>query len=50
MKIAAVEMADSHSSSVNRFLKRLKNRKERQRARINPECIPAYGRYRGYAA
>lgn len=31
-----------------KFLKRLKNRTERRRARRDPECQPLYGKYRGY--
>lgn len=30
------------------FLKRRKARSERRRARLNPECVPGYGRYRGW--
>lgn len=30
------------------WLKRLKRRTERRRAKSNPECQPMYTRYRGY--
>lgn len=32
-----------------RDAKRLQNRRERRRARRDPECVPLYGRYEGYA-
>jgi hypothetical protein len=30
------------------YMKTTKNRKERHRARINPECVPTYGKYKGW--
>lgn len=51
MKIASIEQADNFTSSVqNSFLKRIKNRRERRRASMNPECAPGYGRYQGYSS
>jgi hypothetical protein len=35
-------------TSYRQFLKRTKARTERRRARLNPECLPAYGRYHGW--
>ena len=32
----------------HRFEKAKKNRRERRRARLNPECIPEYNKYYGY--
>lgn len=32
----------------HRFLKRLKSRRERRRAKQNPECRPGYNRHNGY--
>lgn len=34
--------------SCRSFLKRLKARSERRRARRDPECLPAYVRYTGW--
>lgn len=31
-----------------KFLKRLKRRTERRKAKLNPECLPTYTKYRGY--
>lgn len=50
-RIPSIEKADGRSKrgdAYHQFLKRRKNRSERRRARENPECIPAYGRYKGY--
>jgi hypothetical protein len=43
-----VEKADviGHKS----YYKKRKNRAERRNARRNPECVPGYGRYRGWAS
>lgn len=44
-----IEQADRHSpSNYHRELKRVKRRYERRRARRQPDCAPAYNRYRGY--
>jgi hypothetical protein len=32
----------------HKFIKKLKNKLERHRANADPECQPAYGRYRGW--
>ncbi len=49
---ATVDQADGRStgrkSSYHRWLKRAKARRERHKAKRNPECLAAYGRYRGY--
>lgn len=43
------EKADGPSGGrYHRWLKVYKRRRERQRARRNPECVPAYGRYYGW--
>lgn len=34
-------------SKLKAFEKAVKSRSERRRAKRNPECVPAYGRYRG---
>jgi len=55
-RIAKCEQADGSShlgamtrrASYHRSLKRRKNRLERRRARLNPECVPGYGRYAGW--
>lgn len=48
-KATAVEQADGYSGSkYHRLLKRVKRRKERRRAKADPECLPGYGRYYGY--
>lgn len=36
------------AGNYHRFLKRQKNRIERKRAKQNPECVPAYGKHRGW--
>jgi len=46
---ASIEQADGYSGgSWHRFLKKRKLRKERRRAKKNPECQSAYRRYKGY--
>ena len=46
---AKCEQADGYSGGNNhRFLKVHKRRIERRKAKRNPECIPTYGKYRGY--
>jgi len=43
------EQADGASGGhYHRFLKKYKLRIERRRAKRNPECLPAYRKYRGY--
>lgn len=42
------EKADGDSGNYHRFIKRLKNRLERRKAKHNPECLPSYGKYRGW--
>lgn len=44
------EKADAIScdSKYHRYIKRLKNRIERRRAKENPECLPTYRRYTGW--
>lgn len=32
----------------HRFIKKLKRRVERRKAKRDPECTPTYGRYDGY--
>jgi hypothetical protein len=51
MKAAKVMQADGRSRRAgggHQFLKKQKARAERRRARQNPECVPGYGRYKGY--
>ncbi len=41
--------ADGYSGrNYHRFLKIQKRRSERRRAKRNVECVPHYGKYRGY--
>jgi hypothetical protein len=48
MRMRLVEQADGYSGkNHHRFLKKLKLRIERRRAKRNPECQPAYRKYRG---
>jgi hypothetical protein len=55
-RIGKVEQADgrsgggrqSRAGGYHKLLKRLKARMERRRAAQDPECLPAYNRYRGY--
>ncbi len=45
------EQADGRSKrpkGYHQWLKRQKHRLERHRANRNPECVPSYGKYRGY--
>jgi hypothetical protein len=37
-----------HHSGYSKFLKLCKNRKERRRAKENPDCFPAYNFFNGY--
>lgn len=41
---------DAWTRGMRRFsgAKRRKSKAERRRAKLNPECAPAYGRYRGW--
>lgn len=44
-----VEQADGYSGgNYHKFIKRRKIRLERRKAKVNPECLPTYGKYRGY--
>jgi len=46
---AKLEQADGYSGGAyHRFLKRQKRRLERHKAKRKPDCLPTYGRYRGY--
>lgn len=45
-KIPAVVRADV--PGLKHKLKKRKNRLERRRARLEPECSPAYNRFKGY--
>lgn len=45
---ASIEQADGSGGSWHRCLKKRKLRKERRRAKKNPECQAAYRRYKGY--
>ncbi len=50
-KQVKIEQADGSSSRKGGYhasLKKVKNRVERRRAKYDPECLPAYRRYRGY--
>jgi len=40
--------ASSRKARAHKFLKSYKNRVERRRAKIDPECPPYYGKYRGW--
>jgi hypothetical protein len=42
-----VEQADGNGKCKT-FLKKIKTRKERRRAKDNPECASAYKKYNGY--
>lgn len=49
--MAFVEQADGQSkrgSGYHQFLKRRKARVERHKAKLNPETVPAYKKYKGY--
>lgn len=48
--VPQVARADGQGWNLRRRVefKRRKNRAERRRARLNPECPPAYGLYRKY--
>ena len=48
-----VEQADGHSygnhkGSYHGFLKKLKARFERRKAKLNPQSAPTYGKYEGW--
>lgn len=43
-----VEQADGSSGRHHTFLKKYKRRKERHKAKRNPECIASYKRFSGY--
>lgn len=46
---AKYEQADGYSGKGrHRMLKKIKRRHERRKAKQMPECIPTYGKYRGY--
>jgi hypothetical protein len=48
---ASVEQADGrskHAGGGHQFRKIQKRRRERRRAKRNPECFPGYGRYSGW--
>ncbi len=46
---ASVEQADGYSGgNWHKFLKRKKRRKERHKAKRNPECLASYNKYKGY--
>jgi len=50
-KIAKVEQADGKSrraGGYHKFLKRMKHRSERRRAKREAECQSGYGKYSGY--
>lgn len=48
-KVPRIDQLDRSSSYARiRQLKKWKNRIERRRAKINPECVANYGRYQGY--
>lgn len=38
----------SKAKNAKKFLKRRKNKLERKRAKVYPECQPAYAKYTGY--
>ena len=51
MGIGKVEQADGgghRAGSCHSYLKKIKRRIERRRAKKDPECTPGYGKYRGY--
>ena len=44
-----IEQADGYSGGKwHAFLKRMKRRYERRKAKRNPECPASYGKYNGY--
>jgi len=47
MSKGKVEQADGEGKGKT-WLKKMKARTERRRAKHNPECPPGYGRYAGY--
>lgn len=38
----------AHKNAYHRFIKDQKRRLERRRAKLDPDCVPGYGRYSGY--
>lgn len=51
MRVRLEEQADGKSKRGNgyhQYLKRSKHRAERRRAKADPECQPAYGKYAGW--
>lgn len=38
----------SSNDKMSRYLKRMKHRVERRRAKLHPECPPEYRKYQGY--
>lgn len=49
--MALTEQADGHSkrgSGYHQFIKKRKIRTERRRAKIDPQVVPTYRRYRGW--
>ena len=40
---------DENSRKYRKFLKQIKHRSERRRAKRNPECFADYKKYRGYS-
>lgn len=54
-RVGLCEQADANrvlgytrASGYHQFLKRQKHRNERRRARLKPDCLHGYGRYRGW--
>jgi hypothetical protein len=48
-RIPRIEKADFPRSRHQKgYLKKLKNRSERKRAKRNPLCVAAYGRFKGW--
>jgi len=47
-KVMQADGKSKRAGGCHQYLKRLKNRTERRRAKRDPECAPAYGKYHGY--
>jgi hypothetical protein len=47
-EVKPIEQADGSGGKWHAFLKRMKRRYERRKAKRNPECLASYGKYRGY--
>lgn len=48
-RIPRVLHGDSRSGGAGHtYVKKRKARAERRRAKARPDCLPAYGRYKGY--